>query len=367
MTDSATTRVIEHDEANASFVDSVAELLQRAFGKWPRLDLAVSARDHLEWKMSGPLPGFPAAIIAELDGRIAGYRTVLARRLLVRHQPRMFLHFVDAAVEPELQGRGVNGAMRRLMTEEFNPRFDLSIDDGTVPSIVRGRERLATIHTFGNTVRPYVLPLDAARLLRSRPATRIPPWLAAPLLRIASRITRLRAPGHRGPATDCAIRTVDTFDPRFDDLCDRAAERFDFIAERNAAFLNWRYADPRAGAFTIRIAERGDQLLGYAVTRQDADTTKVADLLVTPEEPAVAAALIADAVQTARANGSAAVGCWLPQRHPYRGALSAAGFVALGRTTSLVYRAVSMTDEQLAFLREPDTAIHFTEGDTDFI
>ena len=59
--------------------------------------------------------------------------------------------------------------------------------------------------------------------------------------------------------------------------------------------------------------------------------------------------------------------CWLPQRHPYRRALRAAGLVALGRRTSLVYRTVSMSAEELSFLGDRGTSMHLTEGDTDFI
>ena len=366
MADEVTTRAVAHDEVTAEFVEEAAELLNRAFDGWPRLDLAVSSADHLVWKMNGALPGFPAALAAEIDGRLAGYRTVLARRVLVQGVPKLFLHFVDAGVDPELQGRGVNGAVQRLMVEEFHPQFDLSIDDGTLGTIVRSRDRLGGVDEFGNPVRPAVLPLDATRYLRARSRRRmVAP--AALLLRVASMATRLVAQPRRGRRAACSIRTVEEFDARFDEFCAEAATPFDLIAERTAAFLNWRYADPRAGDFTIRVAEREGRLLGYMVTKTGAELTSVADLLVAPGEAAVAGALIEEAVRAGREAGSAAVSCWLPQRHPYRRALRAAGFVALGRRTSLVYRTVSMSAEELSFLGDRGTSMHLTEGDTDFI
>jgi len=367
MADEVTTRAVAHDEVTAEFVEDVAGLLNRAFGRWPRLDLSVSSADHLVWKMNGVLPGFPAALIAEVGGRLAGYRTVLARRVLVQGEPKLFLHFVDAGVDPELQGRGVNGAMQRLMQEEFHPRFDLSIDDGTVETIVRSRDRLGEVHEFGNPVRPYVLPLDTTRYLRARSRRRMAVPVMGLLLRAASMATRLIAEPQRGRRAACSIRTVEAFDARFDEFCAEAAAPFDLIAERTAAFLNWRYADPRAGDFTIRVAEREGRLLGYVVTKTGAELTSVADLLVAPGEASVAGALIEEAVRAGREAGSAAVSCWLPQRHPYRRALRAAGFVALRRRTSLVYRTVSMSAEELAFLGDRGTSMHLTEGDTDFI
>lgn len=342
MADGLVTRSVGRDEVTPELLGRVAGLLQRAFDGWPDLGLSVSATDHLKWKMNGVLPDLPAGIIAEIDGRLASYRTLLGRRLRVKQEQKLFLHFVDAGVEPELQGRGVNRAMEQMMYDDFHGKFDLSIDDSSNRTIVRGRTRLGTIHEFGNPVRPYVLPLDARRFLRSRSSKRVPRAVVAVLLQIASTATRLVSRRGRGTAGTCSIQTIEAFDDRFDEFCAEAVAPFDFVAERTAAFLNWRYADPRGGDFTIRVAERDGRLLGYMVTRTGAELMRVADILVAPGEAWVANVLLEDAVSWAREAGSAAVTCWLPERHPYRGALRSAGFVVLRRTTPLVYRAAAM-------------------------
>jgi GNAT superfamily N-acetyltransferase len=367
MVDELVTRSVQRDEVTPELLERVAALLHRAFDGWPDLGLSVSATDHLKWKMNGVLPELPAGIIAELDGRLASYRTLLGRRVLVKQEPKLFLHFVDAAVEPELQGRGVNRAMQQMMDDDFHGEFDLSIDDSSNRTIVRGRGRLGIIHEFGNPVRPYVLPLDAHRFVQDRSSKRMPLAVAAALLRIASIATRLVSRRGRGSDETCSVRTIDGFDARFDEFCAEAIAPFAFVAERTAAFLNWRYADPRGGDFTIRVAERDGQLLGYLVTRTGAELARVADILAAPDEAWVASVLLRDAVDAAREAGSAAVTCWLPERHPYRSALRSMGFVVLRRTTPLVYRAAAMPDEELAFLRERRTSMHLTEGDTDFI
>lgn len=368
MADEVTTRSVERDEVTPEFIERVEGLLDRAFDGWPRLDLPVSTADHLRWKMSGAPPELPVAIVAELDGRLASYRTLLARQVLIRGEQRLFLHFVDAAVEPELQGRGVNRAMQELMQREFHARFDISIDDSTNDTIRRGRTRLGAIHEFGNPVQPYVRLLDWQRFLRTGSAVGLPVRVARLLFRSAvSALARLASRSDGGGRANYSIRTVQAFDERIDAFCAKATAQFDLVPQRTAEFLNWRYADARGGQFTIRIAELEGRLLGYVVTKPGEEMTKVADLLVAPGETSVAGALIADAVGAAREAGSEAITCWFPRRHPYRAALHAAGLVALGRETSLVYRAVSMTDEELAFLREPGTSMHLTEGDTDFI
>lgn len=139
MADGLVTRSMGHDEVTPELLERVAGLLERAFDGWPDLGLSVSATEHLRWKMNGVLPGLPAGIIAELDGRLAGYRTLLGRRLLVKQEPKLFLHFVDAGVDPDLQGRGVNRAMQQMMDDDFHGEFDLSIDDSSNRTIVRGK------------------------------------------------------------------------------------------------------------------------------------------------------------------------------------------------------------------------------------
>ena len=369
MPESVTTGIVERDEVTPEFVEEACALLQRAFDGWPGRGLPVPPEDHLLWKMNGPLPGFPAALTAELDGRLVGIRVVLTRRVFVNGEPKRFIHFVDAAVEPELQGRGIGGAIRKVMIGDFDHRNDLSLDDGSNPIIVHARDQLGGTRQFGNPVRPFIRPLGIpGRVALGQP---LRPQLRFILGQLASAASRLLALGRRRPNTTSeghhTIRTIDTFDARFAKFCTDAIAPFDFALERTVPFLNWRYADPRAGAFTIRVAEQGDRILGYAVVKHDDRRTTIADLLVDPDQPAIAHSLVQDSLKLARQAKSTAVGCWLPQRHPYQPALRAAGFIVLGRTTPIRYRRITMSWEDLAFLDHPNVPIHITHGDTDLV
>lgn len=365
MTGDVTVRTVDRADTSPQFLEEANAVLQSAFGRWPHFPLPVAAADHLGWKMNGPLPGQPAALVAELDGRIAGLRTVLARRVLVHGEPKLFLHFVDAAVRPDLQGLGISNVVRTLMTDEANPTNDLCIDDGDNPRLRRGRERLGGTRPFGNPIREFFLPLGPPTFRGARPLIR------TTLERLLSTSTRLAARRSRVPAaTDLTIRTIDAFDERFTDFCADALAPFDFALERTVDFLNWRYTDPRAGTFTIRVAERQNRLLGYIVSTQQGPRTSIVDLLVTPDHRdrlAVCTALLQDAIHTAEQTRSTTLTCWLAQHHPYRPVLRAAGFIAFRGLTSLSYRAGAMSWESLAFLDHPDTPIHITHGDTDTV
>src|SRR3546814_384679 len=119
------------------------------------------------------------------------------------------------------------------------------------------------------------------------------------------------------------VRSLDRFDERIDTFCIEAATAFDLIQARDQGYLNWRYADDRAGQFTIRIAEdAGGRLLGYLVLRTGRATTDLADLLALPGRTDVAQALVRDAVGLSRATGASAVRSWTMRGHPYEALLA---------------------------------------------
>jgi hypothetical protein len=87
---------------------------------------------------------------------------------------------------------------------------------------------------------------------------------------------------------------------------------------RHRAYLNWRYADPRAGRYTIRVAEEKGELLGYVVPAVSRGKGFIADLLVLPGRLDVVAALVEDAAGHLAERGLSALRCWCAKRHPYR-------------------------------------------------
>ena len=67
--------------------------------------------------------------------------------------------------------------------------------------------------------------------------------------------------------TPFAIRETPAFDDSLDVFWPEAAPQFDLIYAHTKDVMNWRYADPRAGDFTITLAEHDGLLLGYVITR----------------------------------------------------------------------------------------------------
>ena len=165
-------------------------------------------------------------------------------------------------------------------------------------------------------------------------------------------------------------RSVEAFDDRVEGLWERASRPFNFVPYRDAAYLNWRYGDPRGGEFEAAIAESGEELFGYVVTRRGETRTHVVDILADPARPDGLRALLRWVFARAREANSEGVECWLMQHHPYVRTLRQSGFLRMGtRSEELAHRlrldSQHVAPGLLTFIKQPRAAIHLVEGDTD--
>lgn len=102
------------------------------------------------------------------------------------------------------------------------------------------------------------------------------------------------------------VETIERFDPSFDRLFDRVAATVPCVAEKDAAFLRWRYG-PGSPQFPVTVLgiRGGDTLLGYAVlrvTREGMDGY-IMDLTTLPGRPDVARALLRESARRFRRAG----------------------------------------------------------------
>ena len=107
----------------------------------------------------------------------------------------------------------------------------------------------------------------------------------------------------RGPK----VEELQGFDESFDDLFETVAASVPCTAERNAAFLRWRYGpgSPQHPVTLLGVKE-GDTLLGYAVLKTDEPGPDgyIMDLTARPGRHDVARALVRSSVRSLRRAGS---------------------------------------------------------------
>ena len=312
-------------------------LLTAAFDGWPKVEIAVDPIEHLRWKLDSADDAHRYHAVAEAGTRIVGLRGFFVQRVKLRGRVVRARQSLDEAVHPEFQRRGVMEGIRRFCDPQLD--FHFGVRSGH-PAIRKMNVTLGEgKHTFGTKVEALVRHLG-------RPEA-----------------------GKSGPAGDaaCTIAEASSFDGRVDELFEEASKPFQFIVVRDRNYLNWRYADPRAGIFTILLAEEHEHLAGYAVISVSRGRGHIADLLAMPGRTDIIQALIEYGMSRFQRGGLSAVECWMPRGHPYQAVLAGLGFVEKRRTLVFNYKPLRLAEEDLEFLRERAVSIHLTSGDTDLV
>ena len=359
--------LVAGDRLTSQQLEEMSAILQRAFHGWPDFEIPVSPAEHLRWKVEGPGRWVNSARFTEGPAGMIGLGVDVGREVRIRGLDALARVGADSSVDPVWQGRGVAYGRRELNRHYERERFAMTFGTTAHP---RGVLHRPDNRELGNPIQVLVLALHPWRLAATwRRATGrgLPRALVAVALGGAGLVAlsaRLRR--HRVPA-GVSLREAERFDERADELFDLAATPFDFIVTRRHDYLNWRYADRRAGTYRIVLAEQGTTLVGYAVTRVDGDRGYLVDLLAPPGRDDVLDALLGDAVARMRAAGVSGVMCWLIAHHPFRRQLRRYGFVNSRRNPNFTHHATGVSEAEIAFLQQSRARIHLMHGDSDVI
>jgi hypothetical protein len=322
-------------------------MLEAAFGRpWPRVEIQCDPIEHLRWKLSNTPEAPGIHRITEVDGKPAASVFCWIQNVKLRDGLYRNIQGVDSIADPKFQRLGLFHA--RAEWRKQHPD-DQPSDFQFGP--VSGHPALAHLHqkaeqegrslVIGNRVRVLTLPLDHA----------------------ADRIERAASPAPS--SATCDIRPVEAFDDRTDAFWLRAADPYEFIVERTKDQLNWRYADPRAGLFSIHLAERQGEMLGYSALRLSHGRGYIADLLTLPDHLDVAAALLEDAIYTLVGLSVSRIDWWVPIRHPHQRLARERGFVDKRIVDISLYPNKPSVD--LTYLTSPSVPVHIAAGDTDLV
>jgi len=343
------------------------DLMQAAFGRWPTIDVGVPPLDHLRWKLRPPNAEHYHCV-AELDGRLIASQICILFPLIVNQRRMVGMRGMDATVRPEFQGQGVMRELRMFKQEGLIARCDFEFGGfARHPAMLKLHEQDGRIR-LGGGMETLIAPLSvgsAVTVLKVRPG-RSPAELARSAASFAQwMMSRRVRQGRRHLVT---IRDVERFDERVDAFGAEAAEPFEFILERTQAYLNWRYADPRAGDFAIKLAEEEGQMVGYAVLRRTNGRAHLADMMALPGRDDVVEALALAALEHFREAGESTVQFLMPKNHPYEQTLRRCGFAGKRkRKVPPDFLPMRLSEDELASLTKPDLRFHFMLGDSDTI
>jgi hypothetical protein len=377
-------------ERGASLTDPeaarVIEFLRLAFNGGPNWFAYGDPLGHLIWKVRDcPVPTY--VTLQERDGgELVKYAWGIDRRFLLAGVERAVGDGGESATHPDLQGQGLYSRMRRLgLLLETREGLDMALSVSTHPAILRYERSDPQRPPLGNNVLTLARPLGLGRLdlldagagaggrsntslaiAASRRRLPRPRW--ARRLAWTGRMLghRLRhRPYLRAQRTDWTIRTVERFDGRIDAFFEQAAQQFDLIQVRDAAYLNWRLCDPRGGPFLVRIAERDGEILGYCAMLASESRPAIVDLLALPGRLDVVRSLVEDAVAEFRRRGAPAVSLRTVRRHPHNDVLRRLGFLDRNAVAVASFRAITVDGAASTLLRDPACRVHLTYADSD--
>ena len=315
------------------------ELLDASFRRWPAVEIPGDRLKHLQWKLRSTPDATRYHVVAELESKIIACRPYLLSKFRLCGELVSVRQGVDNAVHPDYRGGGLMTALMypppaRLMN--FEVYFGIRSGAEAFKVMMRHEERQSCD-------------------------------LGVDVMEISGRLAEdAVAKAHSWPPAAWSISSVTKFDERIEALCEEASRPFRFIVHRTREYLNWRYADERAGSFTIRLVEEGDRLLGFSALRIGGDRGYIADLLVLPGRTDVADALARDALVHVREHGVASLQGWATPGHPYRTSFERLGFRKKARKTVYI-QPLRLADERLTRFVSAKTPTHVTIGDTDLI
>ncbi len=280
------------------------EALDRMYSDVFGQDALERSRERRRWqyqKNPHRQPEGPEIWVAKENGEILGQYASMPVRLKVKDRMLRASWGMDVMVRPNLQGKGVGTKLFNYWDQHVEASLGLGLSLASYTLFQK-----IGWHDVG-PVPCYTMYLDLRTLL-SRRLGALPARLVAPLGRAGLWLAFPHA--RRSPDPGIRIAPLEgPFDESFDPLWERASAGYDFIAERKAEYLEWKYREIPYVTYEIFKAVRGEELVGYVVLRvaekNNVRLGLVVDLLAHPEDNAAVDALLDWAAEWGRANRTA--------------------------------------------------------------
>jgi predicted N-acetyltransferase YhbS len=348
----------------------IVELLVKVFDGWPCFDIGCSPLDHWRWKHRDNPTKRMVAAVAEVDGRIVGCFHGLFSRVRVGGRSLLNQQGVDLAVDNEYRRLGIYERMRPVKDQlAKDAGVNIGYGFSTNPTVKRKLREHNT--PFPTQIKQMIRIRDLDLHLR---ATKVDKRVMYKYGYIGLHaLNRLgNAFASRTEPSGFEIARVEGFGEEIEPLWEEVRGHYNFVIERDADYLNWRYSDRRGGDYVIKEAIEGERALGYVVLRVNRDQKNypvgyIVDLLALPGRMDVAGALLRDAVGFMDALGINSVLALVFEGNPNRSLLKVFGFLDGVVRYSLGYRVYDLGDELRILETSPPEKLHFMWGDLDWI
>jgi GNAT superfamily N-acetyltransferase len=321
----------------------------------------ASTPEYWRWKYFDN-PAGPACVAAAWVGdEIVGTLGFLPVRTRVHAREVIATQQVDVAIHPAHRGGGLYFRLANAVMEEAARRgiafgFGFATEETRALSVdFLGFDHVAPVHRLTKV-------LDYGHYASGLLGRRIARMLRPVAARARGWKSRRRAPVARN------VARIDRFDHR----ADRLAETLTLgriMVIRDAAYLNWRYADcptVRYGRYAAGTQAAVSGFVVFHTYEADGHVRGIVDELVSsPDDPDTVNGLLAAALSDLAADGAVNASCWLPAWHPHVTRLRALGFREREARNHLIVVPNRAPGLELGDLTE-DRSWYYTHGDSDY-
>lgn len=326
-----------------------------------------SSRERWRWQYERnphcPEEG-PEIWVAREAGEILGQYASMPVRLWVRGEILKASWGMDVMVRPNQQRRGIGSRLFLYWDKQVGASLGLGLSQASYTLFKKLQwQDVGPVPCYSKILSPGAL------IARGRPGVReAAAAIIAPLLRAALWVAFPQRASRRDDVMS-ALRCeplAGPFDERFDHLWERVKADFDFIAERRADYLEWKYRQIPYVSYEVLQVSDEEQLRGYAVMRiAERNGVKLAllcDWLAAPDDAAAAGALLDAVIDWARGHKAARL-----QSFTFDARLSShlqyKGFMQISSPMQFCLRVHSEHVDQSFF--QDTSRWHVTFGDSD--
>jgi len=324
--------------------------------------------------------------VAEHNGQIVGHMALIPTLMKIGDKVALGSQAVDLVVHPEFRRQGMFLAIGKFLIKEAGKEgIDISYGVPNKPAhsghLKYGWFDVCEVPLLIKPINmnKIVNFLDKYRMIRFLIRYKISRNAAKFLLQFIFTIISFISKIFNRIEDDDNTRSVETraiksFDDRIDDFWKKISRDYTIIVIRDKKYLNWRYFKKPNVKYTVLLAEKNGEILGYIVLRSRNEKNLrvgyIVDVFTSLDKEIVIQSLISQAIEHFRKENADLIICWMSKNSSsacvYHKILRYNGFIRFfTRSYPLIARVISSKLSR-TFVGD-SKKWYFTMGDSDHI
>ena len=365
MTDHIVRHILPGDEYG------IVDLLEITFNPWPNYSIECEPMEHWRWKYQDSPNATKSSVVCESEGKIIGCKHDVVLKLKIGNEILFGNLGSDLAVHPDHRRKGISTKLRELnraSKKEVGYEFTYFVTSNPILIEHYQKTREPFPYTIFNYVKIFDIDLQLEKMPVKGPLIKKYGFLS---LEVLNKVRNVFT--EKNETSETKIISITFFDELYNRFWQKEKQSYDFIINRDIAYMNWRYADPKGGNYSILKAEKEDEFTGYIILYinriiEDYPIGYIVDIM-TDGNDETTYELVSAAIDFFKTNDVNIINCLTLRGHHHEKALQQNGFVnsMIGLKIFLGRHGTRSNDENLlSTLRiAKRDRVHFSYGDID--